>query len=101
MFQADIHQPHNRATAGASAVRTASSSRELDGGEPSTSSPAIPSISLPKGGGVIRGMGEKFAANPVTGTGTQVYGITTFTLRFAHGATAQCLMPPGGRWLLQ
>jgi RHS repeat-associated protein len=30
----------------------------------------IPSISLPKGGGAIRGMGEKFAANPVTGTGS-------------------------------
>src|SRR5437764_1333652 len=28
-----------------------------------------PSISLPKGGGAIRGIGEKFAANPVTGTG--------------------------------
>lgn len=26
-----------------------------------------PSITLPKGGGAIRGMGEKFAANPVTG----------------------------------
>src|SRR6185503_16794182 len=31
-------------------------------------SPSVPSISLPKGGGSIRGMGEKFAANPVTGT---------------------------------
>src|SRR5262245_3015972 len=31
---------------------------------------AAPSISLPKGGGAIRGMGEKFAANPVTGTGS-------------------------------
>ena len=30
----------------------------------------VPSISLPKGGGAIRGMGEKFAANPVTGTGS-------------------------------
>lgn len=28
-----------------------------------------PTISLPKGGGVVRGIGEKFAANPVTGTG--------------------------------
>src|SRR5215471_11376752 len=28
-----------------------------------------PSVSLPKGGGAIRGMGEKFGANPVTGTG--------------------------------
>ena len=27
-----------------------------------------PAISLPKGGGAIRGIGEKFAANPVTGT---------------------------------
>lgn len=30
----------------------------------------ISSISLPKGGGAIREIGEKFAANPVTGTGT-------------------------------
>ncbi len=30
----------------------------------------LPSISLPKGGGAIRGIGEKFAANPVTGTGS-------------------------------
>jgi len=27
-----------------------------------------PAISLPKGGGAVRGMGEKFAANPVTGS---------------------------------
>lgn len=30
----------------------------------------VPTISLPKGGGAIRGMGEKFAANPVTGSGS-------------------------------
>ena len=29
-----------------------------------------PTLSLPKGGGAIRGIGEKFAANPVTGTGS-------------------------------
>src|SRR5712664_3423828 len=34
------------------------------------SSSPLPSISLPKGGGAIRGIGEKFAANPVTGTGS-------------------------------
>ena len=33
-------------------------------------SPQIPTLTLPKGGGAIRGMGEKFAANPVTGTGS-------------------------------
>src|SRR3954469_15568296 len=27
-------------------------------------------LSLPKGGGAIRGIGEKFTANPVTGTGS-------------------------------
>jgi len=32
--------------------------------------PQAPAIELPKGGGAIKGMGEKFAANPVTGTGS-------------------------------
>ena len=36
-----------------------------------------PSISLPKGGGAIRGMGEKFGANPVTGTGSMTIPIAT------------------------
>ncbi|WP_428265996.1 SpvB/TcaC N-terminal domain-containing protein [Haliangium sp.] len=30
----------------------------------------LPSVTVPKGGGAIRGIGEKFAANPVTGTGS-------------------------------
>lgn len=29
-----------------------------------------PSVNLPKGGGALRGIGEKFSANPVTGTGS-------------------------------
>jgi hypothetical protein len=32
---------------------------------------------LPKGGGAIRGIGEKFAANPVTGTGSMSVPIAT------------------------
>jgi RHS repeat-associated protein len=36
-----------------------------------------PAISLPKGGGAIKGMGEKFAANPVTGTGSMSVPIAT------------------------
>ena len=37
------------------------------GNQGNGSSPfAAPSISLPKGGGAIRGIGEKFAANPVS-----------------------------------
>ncbi|WP_052423585.1 SpvB/TcaC N-terminal domain-containing protein [Nonomuraea candida] len=34
-------------------------------------------MSLPKGGGAIRGIGETFAANPVTGTGTVTVPIAT------------------------
>lgn len=30
----------------------------------------FPSLALPKGGGAIQGIGEKFQANPVTGTGS-------------------------------
>ncbi len=36
-----------------------------------------PSITLPKGGGAIHGIGEKFAANPVTGTGSMSVPIAT------------------------
>jgi hypothetical protein len=36
-----------------------------------------PSITLPKGGGGIRGVGKKFATNPVTGTGSMVVPIFT------------------------
>jgi len=36
---------------------------------------SAPSISLPKGGGAIRRIGEKFAANPVTGTGSMTVPI--------------------------
>src|SRR5262245_52966339 len=38
---------------------------------------SAPSISLPKGGGAIRGIGEKFAASPVTGTGSLSVPIAT------------------------
>jgi Salmonella virulence plasmid 65kDa B protein len=44
-----------------------------------------PAITLPKGGGAIRGMGEKFAANPVTGTGTMSVPITTSPRRSGFG----------------
>jgi len=46
--------------------------RESSATEGTTEKGAVspPSISLPKGGGAIRGIGEKFAANPVTGTGS-------------------------------
>lgn len=45
----------------------------------------LPSISLPKGGGAIRGIGEKFAANPVTGTGSLSIPIFTSPGRSGFG----------------
>ncbi len=46
---------------------------------------AAPTISLPKGGGAIRGMGEKFAANPVTGTGSMTVPIAASPGRSGFG----------------
>jgi hypothetical protein len=44
-----------------------------------------PSISLPKGGGAIRGIGEKFAANPITGTASLTVPIYTSPGRSGFG----------------
>src|SRR5213082_4201437 len=46
---------------------------------------AAPMLSLPKGGGAIRGMGEKFAANPVTGTGSMTVPLATSPGRSGFG----------------
>ena len=46
---------------------------------------SIPSISLPKGGGAIRGIGEKFASNPVIGTGSMTVPIATSPGRSGFG----------------
>jgi RHS repeat-associated protein len=46
---------------------------------------SAPQISLPKGGGAIRGIGEKFSANPVTGTGSLTIPIFTSPGRSGFG----------------
>ena len=45
----------------------------------------LPSLSLPKGGGTIRGMGEKFGANPVNGTGSMSVPLPTSPGRAGFG----------------
>lgn len=47
--------------------------------------PLIPSITLPKGGGAIQGMGEKFSMNPVTGSGSMSVPIATSPGRSGFG----------------
>src|SRR5256884_3020785 len=46
---------------------------------------AVPTLTLPKGGGAIRGIGEKFAANPATGTGSLSVPIATSPGRSGFG----------------
>src|SRR6266481_6119509 len=50
-----------------------------------SSASAHPAINLPKGGGAIRRIGEKFAANPVTGTGPMSVPIATSPGRSGFG----------------
>lgn len=52
-------------------MATTTESRESSSADAEPSfSVVAPKVELPKGGGAIRGIGEKFAANPVTGTGS-------------------------------
>jgi len=53
--------------------------------ETSNSQIHAPSINLPKGGGAIRGIGEKFATNPVTGSGSMAIPIATSPGRSGFG----------------
>src|SRR5437763_16506319 len=55
-------------------------------GEPSGNGTfAPPVISVPKGGGAIHGIGEKFGVNPVTGTGSMAVPIATSPGRCGFG----------------
>ena len=57
-------------------------SRRTDNGDSSNSPP---SINLSKSGGAIRGIGEKLAANPATGTGSMTIPIATSPGRSGFG----------------
>lgn len=58
---------------------------QAPGGNEDQSSATAPAITVPKGGGAIRGVGEKFAANPVTGTGSMQVPIATSPGRSGFG----------------
>ncbi len=55
------------------------------GDSPPEKNRVIPSLSLPRGGGAIRGIGEKFSASPVTGTGSVSIPIFTTPGRSGFG----------------
>ena len=63
-----------------------SSQEESSGNKPVPAQElSSPTLSLPKGGGAIRGIGEKFTANPVTGTGSMSVPIATSPARSGFG----------------
>src|SRR5215207_4565731 len=47
--------------------------------------PSLPPLSLPKGGGAIPGIGEKFGANPVSGTSSLTIPVSTSPGRNGFG----------------
>ncbi len=61
--------------------KTERGSKRAEGNEPSP----VPSMPLPEDSGAIRGMGEKFAVNPVTGTGSMTVPIATSPGRSGFG----------------
>ena len=62
--------------------KTAPTGRSSDAAAPS---PSLPSVSVPKGGGAIRGIGEKFDAHPTTGTGSMHVPVATSPGRSGFG----------------
>lgn len=70
------------------------SSGEGQAGAATAAAPA-PAVALPKGGGAIRGMGEKFAANPSTGTGSLTVPIPTSRGRADFGPRLSLAYQPG------
>jgi RHS repeat-associated protein len=59
--------------------------QKYGGTDPSPKRGLTPEITPPKGGGSINGMGEKFAANPVAGTGSMSVPIATSPGRAGFG----------------
>jgi hypothetical protein len=59
--------------------------RQMEQGADDKFRVSAPQVSLPKGGGAVRGIGEKFAANPVTGTGSMTVPLFTSPGRSGFG----------------
>ena len=66
-------------------MKTIPSRSSGSGASSPASTPTLPQIQAPKGGGAIRGMGEKFAANPVTGSASMTVPLPTSPGRGGFG----------------
>ncbi|RYZ01717.1 MAG: toxin, partial [Myxococcales bacterium] len=61
-------EPERAAAAGGGVSSGGSSRSESAAASPGTQPSLLPAVSLPKGGGAVRGIGEKFTVNTATGT---------------------------------
>lgn len=66
------------------------------GGGAAPGSKLLPALSLPKGGGAIRGIGEKFSTNPATGTGSLSIPLATSPGRAGFELSLQLSYDSGG-----
>jgi RHS repeat-associated protein len=81
----EIQEPVGRIVQGKAMINGPSQDGNQQGAAQEQFLRSAPTISLPKGGGAIRGMSEKFAANPVTGTGSMTVPIATSPGRSGFG----------------
>src|SRR5271166_2165218 len=86
-MEQDSGQSSNQPAANTLPVATApqSTAHAPDSAGGTAASGSLPALTLPKGGGAIRGIGEKFSANPVTGTGTMAIPINVSPGRSGFG----------------
>ncbi len=77
--------PEKRSKSGRSDSSDGNPNLRSNGGESDSFAVSAPSVTLPKGGGAIRGVGEKFSVNPVTGTGSMSVPIATSPGRAGFG----------------
>ena len=66
-------------------MRLDDAKHSTEGNGETSSFASAPALQFPKGGGAIKGSGEKFAANPVTGTGSMSVPIATSPGRSGFG----------------
>ena len=76
-----------QAPAGAASAAGGSATKGggADAGDGSGARSLLPAVTVPKGGGAIRGIGEKFTSNPVTGAGSMSVPIAVSPGRSGFG----------------
>ncbi|WP_441291587.1 SpvB/TcaC N-terminal domain-containing protein [Sorangium sp. KYC3313] len=79
----------------ARAARQDGGSGDGKGREPG-GQPLLPALTLPKGGGAIRGIGEKFSVNPATGTSSLAVPLPASPGRGGFGPQLQLAYDSGG-----